>query len=164
LNQTALPGMACFCRGDEKEFLVTDPYNTAQTYQPVASMASARTTTTDTISRLGVSDSWKRRFRLIEKAGGPDLPNFKGLSFGERYGLNFNFLAFLLGPIYYVAKGLWRQAIVFLACVIALVFLLDALGLDRFTRAIGYGFNVVYAMRANVSYYSRMVLGRAPWA
>jgi hypothetical protein len=39
----------------------------------------------DVISGLDVSESWKRKFRLIEKAGGPDLSKFRDLSFGERF-------------------------------------------------------------------------------
>ncbi|WP_449468123.1 DUF2628 domain-containing protein [Stenotrophomonas humi] len=65
------------------------------------------------ISHLTVSKSWKSKFGLIDKAGGPDLPNFRNLPFGERFGLNFNILAFIFGPFYCPAKGLWRQAVLY---------------------------------------------------
>jgi len=117
----------------------------------------------DRISTLDVSETWKRRFRLIEKAGGPKLPDFKALPFGERMSLNFNFIAFFLGPIYFVAKGLWRQAVVYFAIAIALVFLFEAIGLGRYTRAVGYGFAALYALRANVSYYQKAVHDEVTW-
>ena len=40
---------------------------------------------------------------------------------------------------------------------------MEAAGLGRFGRAVGYGFAAVYAVRANISYYKRTVLGEAPW-
>lgn len=36
------------------------------------------------IDQLPVSDSWKRVFRLIDKAGGPNFPKLKNLSVEER--------------------------------------------------------------------------------
>ena len=115
------------------------------------------------IEQLDVSDSWKNTFRLIEKAGGPDLPKFKDLSFGERFSMNFKILAFFLGPFYYLAKGLWKQAVLYLLLAIALILLLDAFGLDKVSKSVGYGFAAIYAVRANVSYYKKVVLGVTPW-
>lgn len=117
----------------------------------------------DSIERLRVSKSWKRRFRLIDRAGGRSLPHFRYLTFGERIGLNFNAVAFIFGPIYYLIKGLWRQAILYFVCAIALVFLLQAIGLGRFSQGIGYGLGAAYALRANVSYYRKIVLGEVRW-
>ena len=145
---------------------MTDPYNSQGPYAPpiaqLVTAAPARVKS-DPISRLHVSESWKRKFRLIDKAGGPDLPAFRDLPFGERFGLNFNILAFIFGPFYYLIKGLWRQAILYFLCAVALVVLLEMMGLGKFSRAIGYGFAAVYAMRANISYYKKVVLGEAPW-
>ena len=60
-------------------------------------------------------------------------------------------------------KGLWRQAVVYLACAVALVMVFELMGLGQFARGVGYGVAAVYAMRANVSYYRKVVLGDAPW-
>jgi hypothetical protein len=46
---------------------------------------------------------------------------------------------------------------------IALVLMLDALGLDKVIRALGMGFSAVYAVRANMSYYKKVVQDEAPW-
>ncbi len=115
------------------------------------------------VEQLDVSDSWKNTFRLIERAGGPDLPQFKELSFGERFSINFKLLAFLFGPFYFLAKGLWKQAVLYLLIALALVFLFDALGLEKVSKSIGYGFAAIYAVRANVSYYRKAVLNVTPW-
>jgi len=153
---------------------MSDPYNsygsqlppmaaTATATAPVMSDTPRPTPTFDPIARLDVSDTWKRRFRKIEQAGGPGLPNFRDLSFGERFGLNFNFLAFLFGPIYFLAKGLWRQALSYFGIAIGIGLLMGLFGIETGSRAIGYGLAAVFAMRANVSYYQRVVQGEAPW-
>ena len=145
---------------------MTDPYNSYGSSVPPAAqpvLAPPARAKADPIARLDVSESWKRKFRLIDKAGGPDLPHFRDLPFGERFGLNFNILAFIFGPFYYLAKGLWRQAILYFILAVALVLLFEAMGLGKFSRGIGYGFAAMYALRANISYYKRIVLGDTPW-
>lgn len=115
------------------------------------------------IAQLDVSESWKNTFRLIEKAGGPELPRFKELKAGERFSVNFKLLAFFFGPFYYLAKGLWKQAVLYLLLAIAVILLLDAFGLEKISKAVGYGFAAIYSVRANVSYYKKVVLGVTPW-
>ena len=115
------------------------------------------------ISELDVSETWKEKFRLIEKAGGPTLPHFTSLPFGERLKANFNVLAFLLGPIYFIAKGLWRQGVLYFALAIAFVFLFEVAGLGKYANSIGYGFGALYALRANVCYYRKVVLSEVSW-
>lgn len=118
---------------------------------------------TDEIAELDVSETWKEKFRLIEKAGGPTLPNFNSLPFGERLKANFNILAFLLGPIYFIAKGLWRQGVLYFVMAIVLIFILEIAGLGKYGNGIGYGFAAIYAVRANVCYYKKVVLGDVSW-
>jgi hypothetical protein len=139
---------------------MTDPYNP---YQPPTTSPAAAPPQRDNISRLDISDKWKSRFRAIERAGGPDLPKFRDLPISDRRMVQFNWIAFFLGPFYYVAKGLWRQAAVYVLIAIACILALDAVDLRRLGRAVGYGFAAVYAIRANISYYRKLVLGKAPW-
>ncbi|MBI5558480.1 MAG: DUF2628 domain-containing protein [Deltaproteobacteria bacterium] len=115
------------------------------------------------ISQLNISESWKQKFSLIEKAGGPELPYIKNLEFNERIGLKFNIVAFIFGPLYYVAKGLWRQAIVYLLLSVALGFLLEALGFHEIAKAVGYFFAAIFGLRANTSYYKKIVLCQTSW-
>lgn len=122
---------------------------------------------TSNIDELPVSDSWKTRFRIIEKAGGVKLPQFKALSFGERMKINFGILAFLFGPFYYLAKGMWKKAITLFALCVVLVVILGALlewaGLGRFANSLGYGVAAIFAVRANLDYYKKMVLKQNGW-
>ena len=119
------------------------------------------------ISDLPVSNNWKSKFHLLEKAGGPKMPELKALAFGERMKITLNFLAFLFGPIYYIVKGMWRKGLaLFAACVLAIVgvaFLLELVGLGRFINALGYGAAASCAVRANIDYYKKMVLGQNGW-
>lgn len=120
------------------------------------------------IEELSVSDSWKRVFRLIDKAGGPTFPRLKSLSAEERaIAYRLNFLAFLFGPLYYAAKGMVKKALVFLliaiAVCVALTLSLDWLGLAEYDRFIGPAFAVVFALRANIDYYKKMVLDDNGW-
>lgn len=119
------------------------------------------------IDALAVSVRWKRRFHLIEKAGGVRLPRFRELPTRERMGLNFNVLAFLFGPLYYLAKGMWRKALsLFVVCAlaaIALAFALSLLGLEALVRSVPYGVAAIFAVRANIDYYKRQVLGDDGW-
>ena len=149
---------------------MSDPYNSyGSQVAPVTRPAVAQSApapapsrpTFDRIASLDVSDGWKRKFRLIEKAGGPDLPNFRDLPFGERFGMQMNFLAFFFGPIYYLIKGLWRQAVVYTVAIVVVLMVLEAMGV-RVGR-IGAAVGALYAVRANISYYKLRVLGEAPW-
>ena len=143
-----------------------DPYNSHPSFAPTDRPAASPTSTArmvDPIARLDVSDKWKDRFRAIERAGGPDLPKFRSLSPAERRGVQFNWIAFFLGPFYFLAKGLWRQTVVYVLLAIACVLIMEAIGLGRFGRAVGYGFAAVYAIRANISYYKKVVLSESPW-
>ena len=134
---------------------MTNPYQA-----PAASLEPSRSSQ---IERLAVSDTWKQRFFLIERAGGVKLPRFKSLAFKERMNIGFNVLAFFLGPFYYLAKGLWRQALVLMAVGTSIIGVMLAFGMDDLTRGVGYGVAPAFAARANIGYYSKQVLGRALW-
>jgi hypothetical protein len=119
------------------------------------------------IDSLPVSDSWKLKFRLLQKAGGPSQKNLKALSSGERFKITLNLLALLFGPLYYLAKGMWKKALsLFAVCVAAIVvigFALDLVGLSEIANALGYGTAAVFGVRANIDYYKKMVLGENGW-
>ena len=122
----------------------------------------------DDIDSLPVSDSWKRRFKAMRKAGGPSLPNFKNLSREERKALSpFNALAFLFGPFYYLAKGMWKKGLtLFVLCLVGLLILdtvMVLVGLGSYARATGFAAAAVYGTLANRDYYAKMVLGHDGW-
>jgi hypothetical protein len=119
------------------------------------------------IAGLPVSDAWRAKFFIFEKAGGVKLPRFKELAFGERMKIGFNILAFLFGPLYYIAKGMWKKGLVMfgicLAAVLLLSILLELAGLGRFADALGFGAGAVFAARANIDFYKKMVLNQNGW-
>ncbi|RPE79915.1 DUF2628 domain-containing protein [Vulcaniibacterium tengchongense] len=136
-----------------------NPYEVA----PTARAAAPPRPAADAIDALPVSAAWKRRFRLIEKAGGPQLGSFRDLPFGERLAIGFNVLGLLFGPLYCLAKGLWRPAIACFAIAFAAAFVGAAAGIELPARAAGYGVAFACAHRANVLYYRKVVLGERPW-
>lgn len=143
----------------------TQPNPFAPPQAPVSDVVEPLATAN--IADLPVSDTWKTKFMLMEKAGGVKMPQHKALSGGERMKISFNVLAFLFGPFYYMAKGMWKKAItlfvVSLAIVVLLEILLEMAGLGRFGKALTYGVAAVYAVRANIDYYKKMVLRQNGW-
>lgn len=122
--------------------------------------------TSSTISAQEVlSEAWKKKFVLLEKAGGPKLPKANELTSSERRKLIFNIWGFLFGPFYYLAKGMWKKAILlFVLCVAAIIILdmiLGAMGIpDAITALIS---PVLFATRANIDYYKKVMLGDNGW-
>ncbi len=105
---------------------------------------------------------------MVEEADGPAMRNMKNMSKEERKGFSaFNILALLFGPFYYITKGMWRKAIsLFLVCVVVVVILellLEVAGFGSVGRAPGYGVAAVFAVRANIDYYKKTVLGENGW-
>lgn len=116
---------------------------------------------------IPLSETWKVRFELIEKAGGDRLPYIERLTAKERIQVRFNGLAFLFGPFYYVAKGMWRRAITILAVAFVfsapLTLIFRVLGLEDMERAITLAVSAVFAFKANLDYYFFAKLGKKLW-
>ncbi len=130
-----------------------------------APQSTAETPSTQ-IDQLAVSDTWKKRFHLIEKAGGVKLPRFKELSFRERMSVNFNVWAFLFGPIYLLIKGMWKFALAWLGVTLLVGILLAVIEMMfqiNTGNAAGVGVAVGLSMLANRNYYKKMVQGQLDW-
>ncbi|GAB2867445.1 hypothetical protein GCM10027277_40610 [Pseudoduganella ginsengisoli] len=116
-----------------------------------------------------ISDAWRTRFALLHKAGGAAMPQSIALSMAERAVVRFNVLAFVLGPIYYVAMGMWKKAVTLGLLALALIgviqMLLAALNLSHSgLAAMAYLIlPVTYAARANIDYFTRIVLHDDSW-
>ena len=141
-----------------------NPYSSPQ----AATLDAADNALDSVIDALEVSDKWKEKFRAIALAGGPSLPDLKKLPrHKRRKAFSFNVLAFLFGPIYYIAKGMWKKglAIFFIALVLIVVLgvILDYFGLGKVADLLGYAVSAVYALRANIDYYKKMVLRDNGW-
>lgn len=78
------------------------------------------------IDSLNVSDTWKKRFRILEKAGDLGVFGYENrsrLAFSERFSIGFSFLAFFFGPFYYFFKGMYQKGFVLLGCGFIVAFL-----------------------------------------
>jgi len=120
------------------------------------------------IAALPVSDKWKQRFSAIHHAGGIKMPKLKELPAAERRrAFSFNFLAFFFGPIYYAFKGMWKKGLaLFVACAAVVITLglgLEYVGYGKLANALGYGVSAVFAARANIDYYKKMLLNDNGW-
>ncbi|KLK90698.1 hypothetical protein AA309_24100 [Microvirga vignae] len=69
------------------------------------------------IDVLNVSETWKKRFRIIEKAGNIGAFGYRNgsqLDLSERFSVGFSVLAFFFGPFYYFFKGMHQKGFVLL--------------------------------------------------
>jgi hypothetical protein len=112
-----------------------------------------------------ISDSWKKRFELLEQAGGVKMPNIKKMPFRERMKIVFNVWGFLFGPFYYLAKGMWKKAIsltgVALLIIVVLGLICGALGVsDTITNFVA---GAIFATRATIDYYKKIKLQDNGW-
>lgn len=112
-----------------------------------------------------IDEKWQLKFALMDKAGGPKFPQIKKLLLGERMKVVFSIWGFLFGPFYYLGKGMWKKAISLTAVVFLLILVLDQI-LTAFdlpgviTNFIG---PAIFATRANVDYYKKIILGENGW-
>jgi hypothetical protein len=122
---------------------------------------------TSDFNELPVSDTWKAVFSLIQKAGGPPLKNFKTLTFGERMRVGMNFFAFMLGPLYYAAKGMWKKGLLLFLAGNAIIFVVAVicalLKVDVPPQALGAGLSALFGSQANMDFYKKEVLGKSGW-
>ena len=123
----------------------------------------------DLIDSLDVSESWKRKFHIIDDLNSIKDPKekkayFKSLTWGERFGQS-NIWAFLLGCIYFFIKGMWKPSLAYLGIYAVMLIALLVLNIesDSVYRAAGIGYGVLAMTRANVLYYTKKVLGKDLW-
>ena len=140
---------------------MTDQFNT---YARSNARAYAKTQTyEDVIAKLRVSELWKKRFRLVEAAGGTEMPFMGDLQPEELLQLYGNALAFAFGPFYYYALGMRRQAVGFGACWLVLLAFCAMTGWWVGLLSLGGLLGLASSIRANVSYYAKRVLHADRW-
>lgn len=122
------------------------------------------------IDSLDVSDAWKKRFRLIERAG-PFIKgkyqNILALTPRERRVISFNILAFLFSGLYYLAKGMPKKALVLMGFSwifsAALTLLETAYHFSAPNSLYWIPLAVVTSMLANHDYYQKKVYRQDMW-
>ncbi len=138
-------------------------------------------TTKRDIETLKVNDSWKKRFRIIDKYYDSSKnfifqsvmnDEYKNLSRKEaiklNIGIRFNhggigtFLAgVFFGPFYYLVKGMWLKAIVYTLFLIILINILAFLmHIPENDHSFGSGLSVIFGLFAPFDYYRLKVLGK----
>lgn len=121
------------------------------------------------IALPAISHAWRTRFALLHKAGGAAMPQSIELTLAERAAVRFNVLAFVLGPIYYVAMGMWKKGVSLALLSVLLIglahLLLGAVDLAHSgLAAIAYLiWPLLFATRANIDYFTRVVLHDDRW-
>lgn len=125
-----------------------------------------KTFTSKGSSTSNLSDSWKNKFASIEKAGGPKLPLYRDLTSNER-SVIFNGWGFFFGPFYYLVKGMWKKAIVLflLSLIVGILIemILGAMGINIPEVMQFLPSAVIFACRANIDFYKKMILGDNGW-
>lgn len=153
------------------------------TWLPVAQIFSSGTqrNTADAPSptlqsnQQNVSEAWKIKFKLLEKIGAGEsffyqamaTPEFRALSFWEKYKLGFNILAFLFGPFYYLVKGMRLKGFVILGagCLLNAAFALVeiAVGLSLPISFYYLPVGVICAQLANYDFFKHVKHNEKMW-
>ncbi|TWI63514.1 uncharacterized protein DUF2628 [Pseudoduganella lurida] len=116
-----------------------------------------------------LSPAWRRRFALIEQAGGPTFEKIRTLPLRERFRAAFNVWALFFGPFYFMAKGMWKRAITLTVALIGSNFavnvILAAMGAPEGAADAAFhaGGPVTFAAVCNLAYYKAKVLGDWGW-
>ncbi len=140
-----------------------NPYQTpGAKLEPVATRSD--------IDSLNVSDTWKKRFHIIERAG-PFIKgkyqNITSLTTRERRVISFNILAFLFSGLYYLAKGMPKKALVLMGFSwifsAALTLLETAYHFSAPNSLYWIPLAVVTSMLANHDYYQKKVCQQDMW-
>jgi hypothetical protein len=112
---------------------------------------------------------WQRRFAFFRRFGLPrSSPQaqeaYRILGLSQRMDVSANVLAFVFGPLYFVAKGMWRKGLVLLVVEFTVLMVLGILGVSEiWLRAIGVGFSVIATITANYAYFLHVTRASASW-
>jgi hypothetical protein len=155
-----------FCRGCGKQIHETAPAcPSCGAPQVVAPAPGAGAAKANSAPPEVVSAGWKKKFALIDKAGGVDMPNASKLTFWQRFTVKYNFWAFLFGPIYYMVKGMWKRAITLTGAAIVLTIVLAVVAgyFHRSFPGIGLLAPIMFGVFANEHYYKKVVQRNNGW-
>jgi uncharacterized protein DUF2628 len=116
-----------------------------------------------------LSPVWQTRFDFYRAHGVPgSTPEskaaFRALPFFTRMRLTGNPLAFLFGPFYFLAKGMWRKGLALLAMALILGAAIGTFHLpDMADRAATMVVPGLAMSTANYAYYLHLIKGSRSW-
>jgi hypothetical protein len=102
----------------------------------------------------------KPLFDAMDKAGGTKQPDFKTLTFKEKFKIGFSIWAFLFSIFYYLYHGMWKKGLSLLLVCIVLVSLVQYF-IPSFPASIIT--SVLFAARAPTNLYSKYKLNDDGW-
>jgi hypothetical protein len=126
-------------------------------------------TVTETPDSNDMPRRWQQRFAFFDTYGLPSSSleareAYKLLPFGTKVRIGSNILAFLFGPLYFFAKGMWRKGLTLLAAAITIAVVTVVIDVpDSIARAVGLGFAAAAATTANYAYYLHVVKHSRSW-
>jgi hypothetical protein len=117
----------------------------------------------------GLAKIWQTRFDFFRRFGLPRSSQesreaYRVLSLDQRMNISANVLAFVFGPVYFLAKGMWRKGLVLILVEFAVIFLFGMLGFSEiWLRAIGVGFAILATLIANYSFFLHKTRASTSW-
>ena len=112
---------------------------------------------------------WQTRFAFFRRFGLPrSSPQaqeaYRALGLSQRMDVSANVLAFVFGPLYFVAKGMWRKGLTLVLVEFAVLMVLGISGVSEiWLRAIGVGFSVIATITANYAYFLHRTRASTSW-
>lgn len=155
-------------KSDNQEDMLGEPEQAPET-SPETSINQVN------IDELDVSESWKEKFKILEKVGANNKfiykamssEAFKSLGFREKQKISFCFLAFIFGPLYYFFKKMWfKGAVIFggITLLNAILTLIEIM-IDTTLPPVIYWIpgSVICAQLANYDYYKHVLYKEKMW-
>ncbi len=122
------------------------------------------------INELDVSESWKKKFEILERAGefkNGSYENFKALSFMERRKIGFNFIAFIGQPFYYFFKKMWGKGWVLFGLTVLINTVITVIEMIIKTPIPNVVYQIIpavmFAQMANYDFYRFKVHNETMW-
>ncbi|ACX89150.1 DUF2628 domain-containing protein [Pectobacterium parmentieri] len=120
------------------------------------------------------SKKWQTRISFYNEFGAPNTPAhknaLKNLSFFEKIRINFNFIAFFFGLIYFFVLGLWRKNLTLFAITIAIGIIVNFIQIifdvtipENMDTPIGLALSVMWGSTANYAYYLKETRNSKSW-
>ena len=105
----------------------------------------------------------KPLFDAMDKAGGTKQPDFKTLTFKEKFKIGFSIWAFLFTIFYYLYHGMWKKGLFLLLVCMVVVYILEYFIPSLPVTLTSVFVAVIFASRAPINLYSKYKLNDDGW-
>jgi hypothetical protein len=117
----------------------------------------------------GLSPRWQERFDFFAEYGAPNgtaaaRSAIRELPWGKRIAITSNFVAFLFGPLYFFAKGMWRKGITVSGASLALAIASIMLPVPpTVANGLSAAVGALAMTSANYAYFLHVTKGSRSW-